>query len=142
MKVHFSLLRGSVTAANSLGTVFHVLGAQGLGREVLGSERGTLDHADIQASASEKEERAGRGPGAGCHLPAAFCGLGQVLSADRKVEVTGGHRRNPNLRLELPFWDRTDSSVSLASPLGRDLDVDGLSLQEFKLEGAGRQTGL
>lgn len=79
MKVHFSLLRVSVTAANSLGTMFHALGAQGLGREVLGNERGAMDHADIQTSASEKEEGAGLGPGAGCHLPAAFCGLGHVL---------------------------------------------------------------
>lgn len=59
MKVHFSLLRVSVTAANSLGTMFHTLGAQELWGEVLGNERGAMDHADIQTSASEKEEGAG-----------------------------------------------------------------------------------
>lgn len=145
MKVHFSLLRVSVTAANSLGTMFHMLGAQRLGREVLGHERGAMDHADIQTSASAKEEGAGLGQGAGCRLPAAFCGPRRVLfqRTGKVTEGTGGNGRNPELGLELTFWYvGTDSSVSLASPLCRDLDVDGLSLQEFKLEGSKRKTGL
>lgn len=144
MKVHFSLLRISVTAANRLGTMFHMLGAQGLGWEVLGNERGAMDHADIWTSASAKEG-AGLGQGAGCRLPAAFCGLRHVLfqRTGKVTEGTGGSRRNPQLGLELAFWYvGTDSSVSLASPLCQDLDVDGLSLQEFKLEGSKRKTGL
>lgn len=97
---------------------------------------------------SKQEPQKKKGLGWGKELAAtllAFCGFGHVLfqRTGKVTEVTGENRRNPKLGLELTLWYVwADSRVSLASPLCRDLDVDGLSLQEFKLEGSKRKTGL